>query len=165
MIVFLINFTYDIAKCINRTHTLNTLYNFKGGELMIVSIDAKSPLSIWEQIVFHTKENIAKGILSKGEKLPSVRELATTLVINPNTVSRAYQELERQGIIETVRGKGTFVSEEYHPAPSTETIDKLKIRLHSLLSDCSIEGIKKETIYQWIDSYFIDGKEKKDVKN
>jgi GntR family transcriptional regulator len=126
---------------------------------MFISIDARSPLSIWEQIVFHTKENIAKGILSKGEKLPSVRDLATTLVINPNTVSRAYQELERQGIIETIRGKGTFVSEEYSPAPSAETIDKLKIRLHTLLADSTIEGIKEETIFQWINTYFKRGEE------
>ncbi len=54
-------------------------------------------------------------MLAPSDKLPSVRELASLLVINPNTVSKAYQELERQGIIETLRGKGTFVSQSITP--------------------------------------------------
>ena len=59
------------------------------------------------------KENIFKGILKPGDKLPSVREMASIITTNPNTVSKAYSELEREKIIETIRGKGTYVSLSY----------------------------------------------------
>lgn len=79
--------------------------------LLHIQLDPRSNTPIWEQIVQNIKELVLKSMLAPSDKLPSVRELASLLVINPNTVSKAYQELERQGIIETLRGKGTFVSQ------------------------------------------------------
>lgn len=58
---------------------------------------------------------MAKGLLAPGDKLPSVRELSMDLTLNHNTVAKAYQELEREGVIEVLRGRGTFVAE--HPSP------------------------------------------------
>ena len=67
---------------------------------VIINIDARSSTPIYEQIVIGIKELILKNILSPGDKLPSVREMASTLTTNPNTVSKAYAELERMRIIE-----------------------------------------------------------------
>lgn len=66
-------------------------------------------IPIYLQIMDFIKKEIVKGRLRKGDKLPSVRELAEELRVNPNTIQKAYQELEREGIIFTVRGTGSFV--------------------------------------------------------
>lgn len=79
----------------------------------MLRIDPRSSTPIYEQIELGIKELILKGALKMGEKLPSVRELASILMINPNTISKAYGELEREGIIETLRGKGTFITSNY----------------------------------------------------
>lgn len=74
-------------------------------------IDYKDDRPIYEQIVDRYKMLILKGILGPEEKMPSVRKLAVELSANPNTVQRAYTELERLGFIYTVKGKGNFVRE------------------------------------------------------
>ena len=75
----------------------------------MVQLDYRDARPIYTQIVDNFKSQIASGILQSGEKLPSVRELAGTLAINPNTIQRAYRELEAAGWIATVAGKGCFV--------------------------------------------------------
>ena len=77
--------------------------------MIILDYNDKRP--IYEQIVDKMQRLIAGGALEPDEKLPSVRPLAVELSINPNTIQRAYQELERQGFIYSVKGKGSFVSE------------------------------------------------------
>ena len=73
-----------------------------------MDFDAMSP--IWLQIVNRIKGSIATGALPPGEKMPGGRELAIRYSINPNTAARVYQELERAGLCETRRGKGTYVT-------------------------------------------------------
>lgn len=107
------------------------------------NIDARSSTPIYEQIIHGVKESIIKGILQPGDKLPSVRELASVLTANPNTVSKAYSELERMNIIETLRGKGTFVSTDYKPKLEEENMAKLKEDLKKILMDAHYMGIKK----------------------
>ena len=75
----------------------------------MVHLDYRDARPIYTQIVDGFREQISTGILQTGDKLPSVRELATTLTINPNTIQRAYRELENAGWIATVPGKGCFV--------------------------------------------------------
>ena len=75
----------------------------------MVQLDYRDARPIYTQIVDNFKSQIVAGILQSGEKLPSVRELAGTLAINPNTIQRAYRELEMAGWIATVPGKGCFV--------------------------------------------------------
>ena len=75
----------------------------------MVHLDYRDARPIYTQITDGFRDQILKGILLPGEKLPSVRELAATLTINPNTIQRAYRELELQGWIATVPGKGCFV--------------------------------------------------------
>lgn len=76
----------------------------------MVRIDYKDTRPIYEQIVERYKTLILKGVLSPDEQLLSVRNLAMELSINPNTIQKAYAELERQNFIYTVKGRGSFVS-------------------------------------------------------
>ena len=76
----------------------------------MVHLDYRDVRPIYAQIIDSIKEQITAGILHTGEKLPSVRELASDLAINPNTIQRAYRSLEAEGWIVTVPGKGCFVS-------------------------------------------------------
>ena len=75
----------------------------------MVHLDYRDARPIYTQIIDGYREQILAGILGQGEKLPSVRELAAQLAINPNTIQRAYRELEMQGWIASVPGKGSFV--------------------------------------------------------
>jgi GntR family transcriptional regulator len=79
---------------------------------MIIDIDPTNGLPIFLQIIEQVKYKIAAGALQEGDQLPSVRQLATHLRINPNTVSKAYNELERNGLIQTRRGMGCFVTDK-----------------------------------------------------
>ena len=76
----------------------------------MVHLDYRDVRPIYAQIIDNFKEQITAGILQTGDKLPSVRELATELAINPNTIQRSYRALEADGWIVTVPGKGCFVS-------------------------------------------------------
>lgn len=75
----------------------------------MVNLDYRDARPIYTQICDGIREQIRSGILQQGERLPSVRELATELTINPNTIQRAYRELEIQGWVASVPGKGSFV--------------------------------------------------------
>lgn len=73
-------------------------------------LDLTSEIPLYQQIVDQTKVAIANNYLSEGDKLPSIRDMAKTLMVNQSTVSKAYRELESLGFIKTVPGKGTFIS-------------------------------------------------------
>ena len=77
----------------------------------MIFLDYKDRRPIYEQIVERFQELILAKVLECGEKLPSVRNLAMELSINPNTIQRAYMELERQGFIYSIKGKGSFVAD------------------------------------------------------
>src|SRR5438445_11603660 len=81
-----------------------------GGNVMLFDIEPDSPVPIYEQIVAQVTFGIASGALEVGTLIPSVRELAPKVLVHPNTVARAYQELERSGIVATRRGKGMEVT-------------------------------------------------------
>ena len=75
----------------------------------MILIDYKSRTPIYEQIIDNVKALIVSGVLERDAQLPSVRQLAQDLAINPNTIQRAYAELEREGIIYSLKGRGSFV--------------------------------------------------------
>lgn len=77
-----------------------------------MTIEFDNNLPIYLQIMNYLKREIVRGSLQPGDKIPSVRELAADLQINPNTVQRTFQELEREGIVETRRGLGRYVTSE-----------------------------------------------------
>lgn len=76
---------------------------------MFLRINSSSGVPIYRQIVDQVKVLVATAALKKGDRMPSVRQLSEDLVINPTTVQRAYLDLEKEGVIETRRGQGTFV--------------------------------------------------------
>lgn len=109
-------------------------------------IDPRDTRAIYEQIIDNIKEQVIKGILKPGDQLPSVRQLASMLTVNANTVMKAYGELERQEVIETVRGKGAFIS----MAPSKNISEKQLTELRTVLKTSCIKmhymGMSKEEV-------------------
>ena len=75
----------------------------------ILTVDPRSGVPIYHQIVEQVKRSVALGVLEPGEQLPTVKQLATDLTVNPNTVARAYRDLERDRVIDTAPGRGSFV--------------------------------------------------------
>lgn len=82
---------------------------------MLVTIDPRDARPLYLQIMDEVRRALVVGSLRPGDPLPSVRELAAELVVNPRTVRQAYQELEREGVVHVKRGLGTFVSPGAHP--------------------------------------------------
>ena len=83
-----------------------------GGTAIAITLDAKSGVPFYKQIILQVEMAIAGGRLVQGDQLPTVRSLAVELKINPNTVARAYSQLEIRGIVTTQQGTGTFVSDQ-----------------------------------------------------
>ena len=75
----------------------------------VLTVDPRSGVPIYLQIIEQIKRSVALGVLAPGEQLPTVKQLALDLTVNPNTVARAYRELERDEVIETAPGRGSFV--------------------------------------------------------
>lgn len=103
---------------------------------MLLRIDPRSAEPLFEQLVFQVKRAVAEGGLAPGERLPSVRELARQLAINPNTVVRAIEALERDGVILRRQGAGCFVSEK----PSELAVRERRRRLEGLVTRAVTEG-------------------------
>lgn len=120
----------------------------------MIKIDSRSSTPIYEQIVNAIKENILKGILQPGDKLMSVRELSGMILTNPNTVSKAYQILEREKVIETIRGRGTFVSLSYEPKLEEDKMKKIKADLKKLIIEVKYMGVTKKEFLKVIDKTF-----------
>ncbi|MPQ44660.1 GntR family transcriptional regulator [Clostridium tarantellae] len=127
----------------------------------MIKIDARSSTPIYEQIIIGVKEAILKGLINPGEKLPSVREMASMLMTNPNTVSKAYGELERLKVIETLRGKGTFISSDYKPHIQEDRMESLKESLKNIVLEAKYMGLTKEDILRIMDAFYkeLDNKE------
>ncbi|WP_102028582.1 GntR family transcriptional regulator [Salirhabdus sp. Marseille-P4669] len=123
---------------------------------MYVLLDPKSNVPIYEQIIRQVRERIVQGIVRPGEKVPSIRELSAELAINPNTVSKAYKELERLGIFVTYRGKGTFINEEIEHLSSEKDILKLKEVAKELVIDSIYNGIGLDKLMEWIEEYYLE---------
>jgi GntR family transcriptional regulator len=75
----------------------------------VLTVDPRSGVPIYLQIIEQVKRSVALGILQAGEQLPTVKQLALDLTVNPNTVAKAYRELERESVIETFAGRGSFI--------------------------------------------------------
>ncbi|MBY8909683.1 GntR family transcriptional regulator [Salinicoccus roseus] len=103
----------------------------------MINLDLKSRVPIYEQLVDKVKQLIIQGVLKPDEKLPSVRSLAQELTINPNTIQKAYRELEREGYIYSLPGKGSFVGQVTEQENSR--------RINSLIHD--FEQVASELLY------------------
>jgi GntR family transcriptional regulator len=105
---------------------------------MLFHVNTSSGVPIYVQIETQVKNAIAAGALKRNQALPSVRRLASDLGINPNTVARAYQELEQDGVIASVPGGGTYVAES---VPRFLKSEKLR-RLQPYAKQIAVEGVQ-----------------------
>ena len=110
----------------------------------MIVLDFQDSRPIYEQIVEKYKTLILKGVLAPDEQMPSVRRLAMELSINPNTIQRAYAELERQGFLYTVKGRGNFVSGNSELLLMKK--EELRRRLEALLAEADELGISREEL-------------------
>lgn len=99
-----------------------------------MNINPKSPLPIYQQIAEGVREAVAAGIYEPGDPLPSLRAMALEAKVNPNTVQRAYDELAREGLIYSLRGKGLFVAEQ--------AVADAQRRARQSVKQCFEEGIR-----------------------
>jgi GntR family transcriptional regulator len=111
-------------------------------------IDSKSGVPFYRQIIEQVKHAIARGRLSPGEQLPTVRQLAVELSINPNTVIRGYRELEIEGVLETQQGSGTFVSRKRPEIDQLERQRMLDQILTNMLARASSYGFSLEDLVE-----------------
>lgn len=112
-------------------------------------LDVRSRIPIYEQLVEKLKELIIHEVFKVDEQLPSVRTLSKELTINPNTIQKAYRELELQGYIYSVPGKGNFVAPTLKL--TNEKVEKMKEALIKLISEALYLGMKKEDIVSLLD--------------
>ena len=102
---------------------------------MQLNISSNDGVPIYIQIMNQVKHLAASGRLTPGEELPPIRVLAEQLMVNPNTVARAYLELERAGVVTKRHGSGTYLSETRAPLPQREKIKILTSRVDALLTE------------------------------
>ena len=117
---------------------------------MMFELDVRSRKPIYEQLMDKLKELIITEVLKENERLPSVRTLAQQLTINPNTIQKAFRQLEMEGFIYTLPGKGSFVSPA-NRVRDTAKEQKLKAELAKIVSEALYLGIDIEEIYQIIE--------------
>jgi GntR family transcriptional regulator len=108
---------------------------------MFEDIDPRSPNPLWGQIAARVRVAVAAGELAPGQALPSVRELARRLRVNPATVAQAYRELAREGFVETRHGAGTFVKEVSSDRRAQERKDRARGLVRRMLEDGARLGI------------------------
>jgi GntR family transcriptional regulator len=104
----------------------------------MIKLDTSSYTPIYEQIKTEIRSQIVLAVLKPGDTLPSIRDLAAELIVNPNTVARAYRELEQEGLITTRKGKGCFISDN-----STSLMQQEKQAILKRIVDRSVEDSKK----------------------
>ena len=109
----------------------------------MVHLDYRDARPIYAQMIDTYRSQIAAGVLQNGDKLPSVRELASQLAINPNTIQRAYRELEMSGWIATVAGKGCFVCQQ-----KTEDSASLWAQFDAAAAALKALGISQEELME-----------------
>ena len=120
--------------------------------MVVWKVDPGSSEPLFLQIVNRVKQAVALGRLEPGDRLPSVRELAKELVINPNTIARAFRELESEGVTLSRRGSGTFVAERKVVLKADERRRRLRDALEAALRDAVHLGLSEEEVRKVFDT-------------
>ena len=115
---------------------------------MTFAIDSKSGVPLYRQVIEQVKVGISRGRLGPGDQLPTVRQLAVDLSINPNTVIRAYRELEIEGVLESHQGSGTFVSTKEPEVDDMEKQRMLDQILSNMLARASNYGLTLDDVLE-----------------
>ncbi len=114
--------------------------------MVVWKVDPGSSEPLFQQIVNRVKQAVALGRLRPGDRLPSVRELARELVINPNTIARAFRELEGEGVTLSRRGSGTFVAERKVVLKADERRRRLRDAMEAALRDAVHLGLGEDEV-------------------
>jgi GntR family transcriptional regulator len=117
---------------------------------MQINITTHDKVPIYQQVVNQIKYQIAAGRLAAGEELPPIRVLAEKLVVNPNTIARAYRELELAGIVEKRRTAGTFVSDQGSPLARRERMKILTERIDQLLAEAQQMDVSLDDVIKLV---------------
>lgn len=125
----------------------------------MMQIDLKSRRPIYEQVIDQFKELIIAGVMKPEDKIPSVRELAKQLTINPNTIQKAYRELESQGYIYTVSGLGSFISSPPKSAVDRQKIEDLKETVRRCLKELLYLNCPRTEIWEIVNELHLSQRE------
>ena len=118
---------------------------------IINSVDIHSDVAVYIQIENHIQFAIASNKLMPGDQLPSVRELSERLSVNPNTVAKAYRDLEVMGLLYTRRGMGVFINKGIEGKCREECRRRIFMRLHEVVTEAKASGITKKDIMEVMD--------------
>ncbi len=116
-------------------------------------IDIMSRVPVYEQLIRQAEKFILLGVLNAGDKLPSVRQLSAELSINPNTIQKAFTELDRRGIIFSVNGRGNFVSDKALKALEVSRRTAFS-DIKEQIKDFALAGISREELHEYIDEIY-----------
>jgi len=114
-------------------------------------IDPRSPTPLYAQIAERLKVAVAAGELRPGESLPSVRQLAARLRLNPATIAQAYRELESEGFVEMRQGSGTFIKDVATERRASERSDQAVRLVRAMLAEAAKLGIQKDDLLRAMD--------------
>jgi GntR family transcriptional regulator len=114
---------------------------------MFFNIDFSNDLALYDQIIRQIKFAVAGGVLKPGEMIPSVRELARELTLNPNTVARAYRQLQSDGILASIRGTGLVVGESAFERCCRERSELIRARLRQVLAEAKHSRLETDEIF------------------
>ena len=114
------------------------------------AIDNQSRVPVYEQIVAQTERFVMMGLLNADEPMQSVRSLSIELFVNPNTIQKAYAELERRGVIYVVPGKGSFVSKDARERVAQSRVALIS-EIENISAECSLAGFEKSILYEAVE--------------
>lgn len=117
------------------------------------TIDVMSRVPVYEQLIKQVEDQVLKGIMKEGDKMPSVRSLSMELSTNPNTIQKAYMELDRRGILVSVPGKGSFISVEALKIVGNQSKEKLS-DLKEVVRKLAYAGVSKSEITDMIEEVY-----------
>ena len=123
-------------------------------------IDSFSRVPVYEQLINQVEDFVLKDVLTADAQIPSVRNLSATLAINPNTIQKAYSELDRAGIIYSVPGKGCFITKDAKSILSEKKKEGLS-SLKTLLSQLKLAGVTRNIILDAVDDIYTEDEGKK----
>ena len=121
---------------------------------MLLHLNPSNGVPLYRQMLNQLRERILGGQLPPGEKLPSVRDFSITAGVNPLTVAKVYQFLEREGLVETRRGMGTFVSARVKTFTAAERHEQLEPLIRQLVAEAAHVGVGPEQALQWVKEEF-----------
>jgi len=119
---------------------------------VIQSIDIHSSVAVYVQIENHVQFAIASGRLKPGDRLPSVRELSERLGINPNTVAKAYRDLEVMGLVYTRRGMGVFINKDIKTKCGQDCRKRIIGRLFEIVAEAKAAGMSRKEVLTIIEA-------------